>query len=183
MDKLVLGILGEKFAGKDAAADYLVAKHGAAHFRFSHILDDILKLLALPVSRKNETALGLGLRQIFGGQVLGPAILQRVQASGKALVVVNGLRMDEVASLQQLGAKTLYVTAPAELRFERYRQRREKTDDGSVDFAAFLEQEQGPTEVGIPALGQAADFKIENTGSLEDLYQKLEAVLTQLRKA
>lgn len=182
MDKLVLGILGEKFAGKDAAANYLVAKHHAAHFRFSHILDDILGLLALPVSRKNEIALGLGLRQIFGGQVLGPAIIQRVQSSDKALVVVNGLRMDEVAALQQLGARIVYVTAPAELRFERYQQRREKTDDGSMDFAAFLEQEKGPTEVGIPALGESADFKIENTGSLEDLYGQLEGVLAKLHK-
>lgn len=181
MDKLILGLLGEKFAGKDSAANYLVAKHDAAHFRFSHILDDILKLLALPISRNNEIALGLGLRQIFGGQVLGPAILQRVQACNQALVVVNGLRMDEVETLRQLGAKIIYITAPAELRFERYRKRREKTDDGSLDFKAFLEQEQGPTEVGIPVLGQNADFKIENTGSLEDLYRQLEEVLTQLR--
>ncbi len=183
MDKLILGLVGEKFAGKDAAANYLAKKHQAAHFRFSHILDDILRLLDLPISRRNEIDLGLGLRQIFGRQVLGPAIIQRVKASASALVVINGIRMDEVENVRQVGGKIIYITAPVEARFARYQQRREKTDDGSMSLQAFVEQEQEPTEVGIPELGKSADFRIENTGSLEEFYGKLEEVLSRIRPA
>ncbi len=181
MEKLIVGVLGEKFAGKDAAANYLAEKYGAAHFRFSHILDDILRLLNLPVSRGNEIALGLGLREIFGRQVLGPAIVKRVQDSKQALVVVNGLRMDEVEEIKKIGGKIVYITAPAELRFARYQNRHEKADDGSMDYIQFVGQEQSITEVDIPALGQKADFKIENTGTLEELYQKIEDILRKLK--
>ena len=181
MEKLILGVLGEKFAGKDAVANYLVEKHGADHFRFSHILDDILKLLNLPVSRGNEIALGLGLREIFGRQVLAPAIVKRVQESKKSLVVVNGLRMDEVGEIKKVGGKIVYVTAPAELRFARYQNRHEKADDGSMDYIQFVGQEQSVTEVDIPVLGQKADFRIDNTGTLEELYQKAENILEALK--
>jgi len=183
MDKLILGILGEKFAGKDVVANYLVQAHGAEHFRFSHILDDILKMLNLEISRRNEVDLGLGLRQIFGGQVLGPAIAKKVKESSKSLIVVNGIRMDEFDVIKALGAKIIYITAPSEIRFVRYQQRHEKTDDATLDYESFMKQEQGATEVNIPELGKLADYKIENTGLLAELHEKIEAVLTQIKKA
>ena len=183
MEKLILGILGEKFAGKDEAANYLVGTYGAEHFRFSHILDDILKMLNLEISRRNEIDLGLGLRQIFGGQVLGPAIAKKVSESAKGLIVVNGIRMDEYEVIKALGAKIVYITAPAEVRFARYQKRHEKTDDATMNFESFLKQEEEATEVNIPELGKRADFKVENTGTLQELYGKVESVLAQIKKA
>ena len=67
------------------------------------------------------------------------------------------------------GFSFFYITAPDELRFERYKHRKEKADDGIMDFEHFKQQEQEPTEIRIPELGKQADYKIENTGSLEEL--------------
>lgn len=181
MNKLILGLIGERFAGKDAVSAYLVSRYGADHFRFSHILDDILKLLNLEISRRNEIDLGLGLRQIFGGQVLGPAIAKKVKASEKVLVVVNGIRMDELEVIKALGIKTIYITAPIEMRFQRYQHRREKTDDASLNFENFVKQGSEATEIMIPELGKQADFKIENTGTLEELYKKVDELITKLQ--
>ena len=181
MEKLILGIVGEKFAGKDVVANYLVETQGAEHFRFSHILDDILNQLNLEISRSNEISLGLGLRQIFGGQVLGPAIAKKVKDSAKPLIVVNGIRMDEFDVIKALGAKIIYITAPAELRYARYQQRHEKTDDATLDYQSFLKQEEGATESNIPELGKRADYKIENIGSLAELYEKFQTVLNQIK--
>ena len=61
-------------AGKDTVANYLVGKHNAAHFRFTHILDAVLEELNLEISRKNEIDLGLNLRQVFGEHVLVEAL-------------------------------------------------------------------------------------------------------------
>jgi dephospho-CoA kinase len=181
MNKLILGLIGERFAGKDVVASYLVNHYGADHFRFSHILDDMLKLLNLEISRRNEIDLGMGLRQIFGGQVLGPAIAKKVKESQKSVVVVNGIRMDEFEVIKTLGARTIYITAPAEIRFERYQQRREKADDASLNFENFTKQGSEATEINIPELGRLADFKIENIGSLEELYWKIEQILKKLK--
>lgn len=181
MHKLILGLIGERFAGKDVVAEYLKNRYGAEHFRFSHILDEILKLLNLEISRRNEIDLGLGLRQIFGGQVLGPAIAKKVKESGRDMVVVNGIRMDEFEVIKALGAKTIFITAPVDIRFGRYLTRREKADDATMNFENFEKQGKEATEIGIPELGAKADFKIENIGTLEELYGKVEEIIQNLK--
>jgi len=176
----IIGLVGEKFAGKDAVANYLAEKRGAFHVRFSHLLDEILNVLNLPISRRNEIDLGLGLRKIFGNGVLGKALVKRVKESPSELIVINGIRMDEMKDVKELGAKIIYVTAPIETRFERYNLRHDKVDDGKMNFDEFKEQEKEETERGIPKLGAEADFRIENTRSLDELYSKVDEILNKL---
>jgi len=178
---MIIGLVGEKFAGKDTVANYLEKKHNAGHFRFSHILDAILEELSLPVSRQNEVDLGLGLRKVFGEHVLIEALGKRLRKSLSSYKVVNGIRMDEMDIVKGWEGKIIYITAPVEVRFARYQIRDEKTDDALLNFQQFLEQEKGPTEANIPELGAKADFKIENTGSLEELYKKVDEVTKGLQ--
>lgn len=181
MQKIIIGLVGEKLSGKDTTANYLEQKYSAEHFRFSHILDDILKILNLPLSRRNEINLGLGLRNIFGNHVLVDALHKRMESSQSNTVVVNGIRMDEFDVIKSWpDAKIIYVTAPAELRFERYKQRHEKVDDAVMDFENFKTQDNEPTEVGIPALGAKADYRIDNVESLENLYGKVDEIIKEL---
>jgi dephospho-CoA kinase len=179
---MIIGLVGEKLAGKDTAANYLVGKYNAGHFRFTHILDAILEDLDLEISRNNEIALGLNLRQIFGEHVLVNALGQRVKRSMSSYRIVNGIRMDELDVVKSWGAKIIYITAPIELRFERYKLRREKADDAVQDFEGFKKQESSRTELEIPELGKRADFKIDNIGSLDEFYKKIEDILKHLGK-
>jgi dephospho-CoA kinase len=178
---LIIGLVGEKLAGKDTVANFLVEKYSAEHFRFTHILDEILEKLNLPISRQNEIDLGLALRKVFGERVLASAVISRAKKSSASIVVINGIRMDELEPVKNLGGKIVYITAPTELRFERYKSRREKTDDGVMNFEQFKEQEKGPTEVGIPALGAQADFKVENVGTVEELEEKVVSILNKIK--
>jgi dephospho-CoA kinase len=179
---MIIGLVGEKLAGKDTVANYLVDKHNASHFRFAHILDAILEELNLEISRKNEIDLGLGLRKIFGEHVLVNALEQRVRRSLSSYRVVNGIRMDELDEVKSWGAKIIYITAPLEIRFPRYQQRHEKIDDGEMDLEHFkLQEQEGPTEMKIPELGQTADFRIDNIGTIEELYGKVDGILKKLK--
>lgn len=182
MQKLIIGLIGEKLSGKDEVARYIVAKQDAFHIKFSHLLDEILDVLNLPKTRRNEIDLGLGLRQIFGSDVLYLGLKQRIETSNAQVVVINGIRMDEFDKIvEDLKAKTIYITAPLELRYQRYLKRHEKIDDGKLSFEAFAKQDQVElTEKDIPALGRRADYKIENVGSLEELYGKIEMILREL---
>ncbi len=179
---MIIGLVGEKLAGKDTVSNYLVEKYGATQFKFTHILDAILEDLNLEISRKNEIDLGLGLRKIFDEHVLVNALEQRVKKSLSSYRVVNGIRMDELGVVKGWGAKIIYITAPISVRFERYKNRREKADDALMNLQEFIEQEKGPTELEIPELGKRADFRIDNTGSLEELYAKIEMILKSLIK-
>ncbi len=177
---MILALTGEKLAGKDTAAEYLVKKHGAAHIRHSHILDEILQLLAVPVSRRNEIDLGMSLRKLFGDGILGKALAKRVQSAKSDLIVINGVRFaDELNNAKALGAKIIYITAPEDIRYQRFLKRQEKTDDANMSLEQFRIQEQEPTEINIPALGARADVRIDNTGSLEELSEKVENLIKE----
>src|SRR3990167_5334633 len=111
MQKLIIGLVGEKLAGKDEAAKYLVKKYGASHIKFSHLLDEILDILDMPKTRRNEIDLGLGLREVFGADVLYGALKKRVSAADVNMIIINGIRMDEFDKIvKDLGAKTIYIT-------------------------------------------------------------------------
>lgn len=178
---MIIGLVGEKLAGKDTVSNYLVQKYDAGHFRFTHILDAVLEELNLEISRKNEIDLGLGLRKVFGEHILVNALEQRVKRSMSSYRVVNGIRMDELDIVKKWGAKIIYITAPIELRFERYNNRREKADDAIMTMEEFIEQEKGPTELEIPELGKQAGYRIDNVGSLEELYEKVEEILKKIK--
>jgi dephospho-CoA kinase len=178
---MIIGLVGEKLAGKDTIANYLVEKYGADHFRFTHILDAILEELGMPISRQNEIDLGLGLRKIFGEHVLVSALEKRVKKSRAKMIAVNGIRMDEADIVKSWGAKIIYVTAPADVRFGRYKNRHEKADDAQMNLEQFIRQEQGPTEIRIPELGRGADFRIDNIGSLDELYKKVDDIINKLK--
>ena len=180
--KVIIGLVGEKLAGKDTAANYLVAKYSAGHFRFTHILDEILKILDLPLSRRHEIDLGLGLRKIFGNHVLVNALYQRMQQAKSDMLVVNGIRMDEFDVIKSWpNAKIIYITAAPEIRFQRYKERHEKTDDGAMDFEKFMEQEKEVTEVNIPAIGEKADYKINNVFMFDKLYEQVDEIMKEIK--
>lgn len=50
-----------------------------------------------------------------------------------------------------------------------------------MDLEQFKQQElEGPTEMDIPQLGQSADFRIDNVGTLDELYAKVDAIMKKL---
>ncbi len=181
--KIILGIVGEKLSGKDTASHHLMKKYGAYHIKFSMLLDEILEILDMPLSRRNEIDLGLGLRKIFGVEILYKALKKRTLEAGEDLVVINGIRMNEQEKIiKDLGAKIIYITAPAEVRFKRYKLRHEKSDDGEMNFKEFVEQEKTEaTEVDIPKLGGMADYRIDNIGTKEELYANLDKIVKNFK--
>ncbi len=176
---MIFGIIGEKLAGKDEAAKYLQTQHNAFYVKYSHIIDEILSILDLPITRRNEIDLGHALRDQFKTNIFWAAIKKRITESQAKIKVIGSIRLpDEFKDAQDLGAKIIYVTAPVELRYERFMTtRREKGEDGKQTFEEFSAQEREWTEIQIPELGLRANFKIENTGSLQDLYNKIDAII------
>ncbi len=176
----IIAVLGEKLSGKDTIAQYLVDTRGAFHTRFSEILDEILALLNLPVIRRNENDLGYALREYFGTRVLSDALMHRVKNSQADLIVMNSFRFqEELDAAKSLGAKVIYVTAPKDVRFQRTHNRTEK-GDAEQSRDVFDQQEKEIYESNIPALGAQADYKIENSGTLEDLYKQIDTILEQI---
>ena len=174
--KLIIGLTGEKLAGKGTIAAYLAQEYNAKVYRMSGILDDILERLHLPIARENEIDLGAGLRDKFGEDVLAQCLKKDIEKDPHDLIVVDGIRMPrEVEVFSSLpGFILVYVTASLEVRFARMKQRKEKLDEQDMDFAQFKEiEEKKITETSIPVIAQKAKVKIVNRGTIQELYAKV----------
>jgi dephospho-CoA kinase len=180
---MVIGIIGQRLSGKDTVGDYLVEKYGAFHIKYSMVLDEILDMLDQPKSRRNEIDLGMALRQVFHEGVLNAAIKKKVLNANQGIKVINGIRFqDEYNNAQALGAEFIYVTAPQEILYERFLKRKQKADDNALSVQEFTALENEPTEIKISQLGEKCGYKIVNTGSLEDLYKKVDDILIKLKQ-
>ncbi len=177
----VVVFVGEKLAGKEVAAQYLIKRHNFYGYHFSRIISDILNRLHLPISRSNQINLVSALRERFGGGILAQVIKQDIISHGYKRVVIDGLRHPaEYDLLKKLpGFLLVYLTAPLSLRYERARQRREKVGENKVSLTDFKREEKAVTEVYISKLGRRAQLKIINDGTIQELYNKIEKELVK----
>jgi dephospho-CoA kinase len=175
---MIIGLIGARLSGKDTIAKYLEQNFQAFHIKYSHILDEILDILDQPKSRRNEIDIGMAMRSVFHEGVLNTAIKKRILNSNAKVKVINGIRFeDEFETAKTLGAKFIYITAPQDLLYKRFLERNQKPDDSTLTAQEFAALEKEPTENKISQLGEKADFKIENTGSLEELYAEVEKII------
>lgn len=179
---IVIGLIGQKLTGKDTVGEYLVQQHGAVSLVMSHVLDDILDILGLEMSRANEMQLAVALRAAFEEAVLNNAILKRLQKHPSGIRLINGIRRpDEAKQAKAAGVRLVYICTSPEERYRRYQQRQEKKDDGVLSFEAFLEQDlSSPTEKDIPALQSMCEYTIQNDADVAGLHAQIDACLEQL---
>ncbi len=177
----VIGIIGPKAAGKETVAKYLHRKLGGAVYTHSQILDQVLDVLKIPKTRDNEIKL-VNLRKIFGPRVLPDALNKKIRDDAPKYAFVTGIRFtseyENIRSFEK--NKIIYVDAPMEARYQRHLERKEKADDSSISFVKFSEMENAETEIYIRELGVQADFRIDNSGLLEDLYKKIDNIIEEI---
>lgn len=173
---IAIVFVGEKLAGKEVAARYLIKHHNFKGLRFSSIVVDLLDRLHLPITRVNEMNLMGGLRERFGGGVLAQVIKQEIEQNKFKRIVIDGARHPaELEILKKLpGFLLVYLTAPFELRYKRAVSRGEKVGESKFTLDDFKREEKLPTEVFIKQMGRKAKVKLVNAGPLTDLYEQIE---------
>jgi dephospho-CoA kinase len=183
-NKIIIGLVGESGSGKDTVADYLKAQHGAILMRFADPLRETLSLYIDNISREDLQWFSFALRNRFGNKVLSEALRKKIESIKEGIVFINGMRVledyDFVKSFPN--SFVVYVTLDQKSRWQRIYNRKEKSDD-KVSLEKFQEMERAEIEVNIPKIGEKADFRIENTGTKEDLFAKVDEVVSKLRKA
>jgi len=178
MKKNIVGLVGETGSGKDTFCQYIkkISKKPVFYFRFSTPLTEALNIFLNEIKKEDQQWLGIMLRQRFGNNILGKAIVKKIKSITKGIVILNGIRYwEEYKTIKKLGGEVIYITAEQKLRWQRLRTRGEKKDD-RVSFKKFLELERAKTELAIPRIGKKADFEIENNGTKQDFYQNVRAI-------
>ena len=183
MDKIVIGLIGEKGSGKGTVAKHLIEKYQAEQFIVSDVLKKILSDLALPLVRDNYTKLAVTLKSNFWKTILMDALIENIKKSKSSFIIADGIRMegDTEPFKKCFGKKfhLIYVTADIKLRYERSKLRQEK-GEGMMTFEEYEQAENLATEIYIRELGKQADFTLTNNKAFEDLIKQVEKVMKKI---
>jgi len=183
MKKIILGFVGEKLSGKGTVAEHLKKTCGASVHRFSIPMRDCVKRLHLPLTRENLITFSVITRKAFGEDLYAKVIADDSKEDHAEIVAVDGVRYEaDISELRKLdGFHLVYITAPAKTRFGRMKTRGENAGETEMSWEAFMEEEKAPTEIAIPELGATAEFVVENDGSFEELYAKVDGIISYLK--
>lgn len=182
--KIVLGIIGKNASGKTTATEYLKEKYQATAFRFSDPLKDILNRLHLENNRHNFQMLSTILRQNFSEDILSQTIAEDVKKTEAKIVITEGVRRPtDVKYLKDLpNYHLIYIDTEQKTRYERLKIRVEKPGDQEKTWEEFQTEENQESEQKIDEIAVTAEYKIDNNGSLEDLYEQLDNLISKLNK-
>lgn len=185
MNKIILGFVGDLAAGKGTICQYLLKNYGTTSYRFSTMLRDVLNRVYIENNRENLQKLSTVLRENFGQDLMSKVIAEDVKNDSNEIVAVEGIRRPtDITYLEQNpGFHLIYLTADPKIRWERLVKRNENPGDDKKTYEEFLKDEQAEADRLIKELGSKAEYTINNDGSFEKFYAKMEEVLSSIRNA
>ncbi|MBT4849698.1 AAA family ATPase [Candidatus Parcubacteria bacterium] len=177
--KLVLGFTGLISCGKDTASDYFAEKHNTKQVKFSASMKDIMDRVYIEPVRKNYQIISRVLREAFGQDLFSKVVAKDVKNADVDLVIVDGIRrIPDIDYLKEIeGFKLIAVEVDAKTRYERLNKRNEKPGDTTKTWEEFQKDDMAETEITIPEIMAQADVTIDNNGTLEEFYKKLDELV------
>ena len=183
--KIIIGLTGKIACGKGVTKKYILSKYGdrAADYRFSTILRDILKRLAVETGRENLQKVSLALRTEFGDDILAKAIAKDIKEDKHEIVVIDGIRrLNDIKYLRLIhGFILIRIVAEEKLRFMRVVFRNENPGDDQKTYEDFLNDEKAEAEIEIPRVMAKAEMEIYNEDTMVELERNIDKVLAKIK--
>jgi len=184
---MIIGLTGKSASGKGTVAEYLKEK-GYVYHSCSDILRLELKERGIEENLPNLIKIGNELRNNEGPGVLGKRILELIRQNGEENSLADSIRNPaEIEELKKAGNSFILIAvdAPVELRYERMSKRGRAGDNISLEDFKILDAKQfqsdDPNAQQILKCLQLADYRIVNDGTVDELYQEIEAILGQIK--
>lgn len=177
--KHVMVFVGLPGSGKDTCTNYLAEKYGAEIFSFTTMLKDALTRFHLEYNRDNLIKISEAIRHTFGENTMAKTMAKDAEYSQAKLIAIgNARRLADIEFLSKMeGFVLIEITADIKTRFERVKNRGEKTSDATQTFEQFVADHQRSTELSIPEVAAQATEHINNDGNIDDLHTQLDSLV------
>ena len=182
---ITIGITGTLGAGKGTIVDYLIKNKGFVHYSVRSFITEEINRRGLPVNRDSMTMVGNDLRAQHSPSWIVEQLYEQAQASGKNCIIESVRTAGEVEALR--GKPNFYlfaVDADTKVRYERAVLRGSETDH--VSFETFVANEAremdniDPNKQNLRYCIEQADYCFQNDGTIEELNQQVEKVLSEI---
>ena len=173
---MIIGITGTLGAGKGTIVEYLMQKHGFKHFSVRGFLTEEINKRGMPVDRDSMTKVANDLRARKTPSYIVEELCRQAQQDG-----------GEVEALKNKGNFYLFaIDCNIKTRYERISQRKSETDNVSFETFKMNEDREmhsdDPAKQNLAKCISMADYVFLNDGRPEELFFKVEKVLSEIRK-
>lgn len=184
--KIIIGLTGKVGSGKGTILEILKEK-GFFATSISDCIREEVRERGEEITRDKLQDVGDEKRGKFGPSIWAEKTWEKVISQECPNAVIDSIRAEAEADfLKSHNNFTLIgVMAPAEVRFQRIKERGRESDPKT--FKEFIAVENKDIKSGIGDEGrdinrclEKADFVVENNGTIEELKEKIEKVLNKL---
>lgn len=173
---MIVGFTGPAQSGKSTAAKYLVENYGFQELSFSeHVLQPILEDRGEPVTKMNMSKLGDELREKEGMDALAKHLLEKIDSPR---IVISNFRSPEEVQFfidRTTNFHLIKMEAEPDTRFKR------RNDLNPDEITEFLKRDKKDiANKGMGLVFDMADFKIDNNGPIEHLYERLDEIMEDI---
>lgn len=181
---MIIGITGTLAAGKGTIVDYLKQK-GFKHYSVREFLIEEIKRLGLEINRDSMVLVANELRERNSPSFIVEELYKRAKLINEDVIIESLRTPGEVKSLKKEKDFFLFaIDANPDIRYSRAIERASETDN--IDFETFITNEKrewtntDPSKQNIKECVEMADFRFQNNGTMEELFEKVNRVLEKI---
>ena len=183
--KIYIATVAEKGGGKGLFFELvkkLLPNKRVVMIRSSDFWRQILHILCKEESRGSIDTLATAIRNAFGddGVLIAPLIKQ-LETIDADVIILDGLRKrEEVEMIKDRGGVVVFISAQAEVRFQRRKEHVENSDERDMTLEQFIYQDQLASNRTVRSINETmADVRIENNGTREEFEEKIGLFLNE----
>jgi dephospho-CoA kinase len=179
----IVGAIGQIGSGKDTVVKHISTKLSIPIISIGDIVREIAKSEGLPLTRQNLQKLTEKYFERFGRTYFIDETIRKIKCARHNKILITGIRtITDITTLRKNFADDfilILVTANKSKRFQRLKLRGELRDPKT--WLEFLEQDRNEEKIfQLSEAGKLADYRIDNNGSMEELFQKIDKVIEDI---